>query len=291
VDAGRNTEMIRRIEAAPAREPVRFVVAGDSGAWPDPTADAIFAELVDQIAGLDPAPAFFAQLGDFAGPGTRERHEHYLRLVEPLATPNVSVVGNHDLDDPGGLETFTELHGPANFTFASGHTRFVALHAAPGVVGRIDVDTAGGAEGPREEDLAFLDATLAAAAEPNRVVLMHMPPHLGGHYAPHADWGFERHEAEFLAILRKHGVGLVCCAHGLAFDTVVQDGVRFVMSGGGGTGLCSHFRGICTAGDRRPEDRGALFHAVELTVSEDGAVRGRVLQAFDRAGKRALAFG
>ena len=282
--------MIRRIEAAAPGEPVRFVVAGDSGAWPDPTADAIFAELVAQVAALDPAPAFFAQLGDFAGPGTRERHEHYLRLVEPLGIPNLCVVGNHDLDDPHGLEAFADIHGPASFTFGCGRTRFVALRAAPGVVGEIDVDTSGGADGPDDEQLAFLEESLTTATEPNRVVLMHMSPHLGGHYAPHADWGFERREAEFLALLREHRVGLVCCAHGLAFDTVVRDGTRFVMSGGGGTGLCSHFRGICTAGEGRPEDRGALFHAVELTVSAEGAVRGRVLQAFDRAGERTLAF-
>jgi hypothetical protein len=75
-------------------------------------------------------------------------------------------------------------------------------------------------------------------------------------------------------------VQLVCCAHGLAFDTCLHEGVRFVMSGGGGTGLCSHLRGICTPGEGRPEDRGALFHAVELTVPAEGAITGRVMQAF-----------
>ena len=34
--------MADAIEAAPLRYPFRFVVAGDSGAWADPTADAIF---------------------------------------------------------------------------------------------------------------------------------------------------------------------------------------------------------------------------------------------------------
>ena len=121
---------------------------------------------------------------------------------------------------------------------------------------------------------------------------MHMPPHLDGHYAPHAEWGFREREREFLELLREHRVALVCCAHGLAFDTVVRDGVRFVMSGGGGTGLCSHFRGICTAGEGRPEDRGALFHAVEITISEAGAVSGRVLQAFEpRDGRARFRFG
>jgi hypothetical protein len=75
-------------------------------------------------------------------------------------------------------------------------------------------------------------------------------------------------------------VKLVCCAHGLAFDRHVHEGVEFVMSGGGGSGLCSHFRGICTEGPGHPDDRGALFHAVEVTISEAGEVSLRVIQAF-----------
>ena len=275
--------MVERIEAAPVPGPVRFVVAGDSGAFPDPTADGIFSELVRQMSALDPAPLFFANLGDLAGPGTPERHDHYLRLVGPLPLPNVCVIGNHDLDDANGRETFERVHGPVNYEFACGHTRFVVLHAQGGVDGEIVIPGQGapeGIEGPREADLEFLEHALAAAEEPNRVVLMHTPPHLDGHYTPHADWGFRRREAEFLAIVREHGVRLVCCAHGLAFDRTVRDGTTFVMSGGGGTGLCSHYRGVCTEGSGTPEDRGALFHAVELTISEAGTVSGRVLQAF-----------
>jgi hypothetical protein len=63
------------------------------------------------------------------------------------------------------------------------------------------------------------------------------------------------------------------------------------MSGGGGTGLCSHYRGVCTEGDGRPEDRGALFHFVELVVSEAGAVSGRVHQAFAPPGAPRITFG
>jgi hypothetical protein len=170
-----------------------------------------------------------------------------------------------------------------NFDFAHGHTRFVVLHAEPGVVGQVEVPGGGtpeGTEGPRDEDLAFLEQSLEAADEPHRVVLMHMPPHLDGHFAPHPEWGFKRREHEFLALLRAHDVELVCCAHGLAFDHHVHEGTHFVMSGGGGSGLCSHFRGICTEGPGSPEDRGSLFHAVEITISEAGAISGRVIQAF-----------
>jgi hypothetical protein len=152
-----------------------------------------------------------------------------------------------------------------NFSFAHGHTRFVAIHASVG---------------PRPDDLEFLESALRASPEPHRVVLMHRPPHLEGHYAPHKSWGFKRNEREFLEILRTHRVKLVCCAHGLAFDRYVHDGILFLMTGGGGTGLCSHFRGVCTDGDGAPEDRGALFHFVELSVAIDGAFSGRVVQAF-----------
>jgi hypothetical protein len=83
-------------------------------------------------------------------------------------------------------------------------------------------------------------------------------------------------------------VRLVCCAHGLAFDRHEREGVLFVMSGGGGSGLCSHFRGVCTQGLGHPEDRGSLYHAVEIAISESGEISCRVLQAFERQAKRRL---
>ena len=79
----RNLIMSRSIEGTKVRYPFCFVVAGDSGACPDPTADGILAQILNQIGALDPAPVFFANLGDFAGPGTIDRHEHYLDLVVP----------------------------------------------------------------------------------------------------------------------------------------------------------------------------------------------------------------
>ena len=59
-DAPRNRRMAERIGATAVRYPFSFVIAGDSGAWPDPTADAIFAQLLRQTAQLRPAPVFFA---------------------------------------------------------------------------------------------------------------------------------------------------------------------------------------------------------------------------------------
>jgi hypothetical protein len=268
----RNTRMAQRIEATPARYPFSFVFAGDSGAWPDPAADAIFSQLLRQTAERE--PVFFANLGDLAGPGTEDRHRHYLGLAAPLRMPNVCLIGNHDLEDPGAAEAWTAIHGPRNFHFAYGDVRFVAIDGASGQAGELGDTTPPDTAGPSAEALRFLDETLAAAEEPHRVVLLHAPPHLGGHYAPQPECGFRQGEAEFLDILRRHGVKLVCCAHGLGFDHTVHDGIRFVMSGGGGAALYLSYREAATS------ERGALFHAVAITLAEDGAVSGEVFQAF-----------
>ena len=56
-----NRASIERLGGTPPDGVVRFVVAGDSGAWPDPTADAIFASLVEQVGRLEPPPAASAR--------------------------------------------------------------------------------------------------------------------------------------------------------------------------------------------------------------------------------------
>jgi hypothetical protein len=269
--SARNLRMAELIAAAPVRRPFSFVVAGDSGAWPDPTADAIFAQLLRQAAEL--RPVFFANLGDFAGPGTPARHRHYLRLIEPLPVPDLCLIGNHDLEDPRATQAWTEVHGPRNFTFACADTRFVAIDGASGQAGELGDTTPADTAGPSAEALAYLDAALGAASEPDRVVLLHAPPHLDGHYAPQPECGFRQGEPEFLEIIHRHGVELVCCAHGLGFDHHVRDGVRYVMSGGGGAALYLSYKNA-------EGDRGAIFHAVEITLGEHGDTRGRVLQAF-----------
>lgn len=150
--------MVAQIEQMPVRYPFSFAIAGDSGAWPDPTAEAIFTQLVRQVGRLQPRPVFFANLGDFAGPGTAERHEIYLRHVESLDLPNICVLGNHDLDDAMGVRAFADIHGPTTFDFAYGNTRFFVMRSVPGQVGAVELPSEGpdAGRGPDEEDLALL---------------------------------------------------------------------------------------------------------------------------------------
>jgi hypothetical protein len=263
---GRNQWMTARIEAEPVRYPFSFTVLGDSAASPTPLGDALFGEMLRQMERLERRPLFLANLGDFSGPGTRDRHTQYLRLVESCSFPNLCVMGNHDMDDPTGWENFRSVHGPQNYRFAYGHTLFVALNCQPGT------------EGLREDDLAYLESALSNDDHPHQVLLMHMPPHFGGHYAPHEEWSFQKDEGEFLEILSKHRVRLVCCAHVIGYDLHHWQGIPFVVSGGGGWGVCSHY-GLCGGG--KPPHRGSFFHFVEVTMEESGALTGRVYRAFE----------
>src|SRR3954465_4563784 len=103
---GRNEVMAERIEQLPVSVPFSFVILGDTGAWPDPTADAIFTQLLRQAAERE--PAFIINHGDLAGPGTPDRHARYLELVEHLQIPNVCLIGNHDLEDPAGDDAWAQ---------------------------------------------------------------------------------------------------------------------------------------------------------------------------------------
>jgi hypothetical protein len=175
-------------------------------------------------------------------------------------------MGNHDMDDPRGWETFQQIHGPQNFQFVYGHTRFISLNCQPRT------------NGLRDEDLDYLEESLRGDNHALRIVLMHMPPNLANHYAPHSEWGFTKSEQEFLALIKAYNVRLVCCAHVIAYDYTVHDGTAYVVSGGGGWGLCSHF-GICN--EAKPPQRGSFYHFVDVTIADTGAISGRIVRAFE----------
>ena len=127
----RNAKMIERIESTPVKYPFSFTITGDSGATtspPNQQNDATFSQMLTQMLQLNPKPLFFANLGDFAGPGTMARHQHYLGLADKLTIPNICVAGNHEHDEDENLANYQRVHGPANFTFAYGNTRFVAIN-------------------------------------------------------------------------------------------------------------------------------------------------------------------
>ncbi len=231
--SNRNARTIKQIESTEVRYPYTFVFGGDCRATPNPTGDGIFSQLLKQMEQLDPKPAFFLNLGDFSGPGTIERHKSYLDIVSKSTIPILHIIGNHDVDDNQGWKNFHDIYGPENFQFAFGNTLFVAINCHLGT------------DGPRTEDLVFLENALKDDSYSVRILLMHMPPSLNKHYAPVAEWGFSNNEKEFLNIVKAHKIKMVCCAHVIAYDYYVYENTPYVVSGGLGWGLHDGYGYLC----------------------------------------------
>lgn len=267
----RNSEAIAAIERAQVPAPFSFTIAGDSGFVPNEAGDAVFVRMLEAMGRLEPRPAFFANLGDFAGPGTRARHEHYADMIAHCALPSVAVTGNHELDDASGAGNFADFIGAANFSFTCAHALFVGINS---------YQRPNGAHGPEAEDLAFLEAALEAdeGRHPVRIVLMHMPPNMGGHYAPYVEsvWAFTDLEAEFMRIVRAHNVRLACCAHLIGYDLHTEGDLTVCLSGGGGGYVNGVFGQVMPD---NPPHSAAFPHFVQITVGAAGELSGRVFHA------------
>gem|GEM_PF-3435491 len=271
----RNAQMFERIAAIPVRYPFRFTVLGDTAPSADAAFDAAFTGLLAQMSTLTPAPLFMVNLGDFSGPGTRAGHRHYAELTASFPLPHLCVRGNHECDDPVGHRSFAEFVGAGNAHFAYGNTLFVLLKCHS----RRLPDDAGAAaagtviDGPTDAELAYLDSCLRQDTHAARIVLMHQPPAFSGRFRGLNGDGFTHLEREFLHLLQRHEVALVCCAHVIAYDFHTRGGTAFLTSGGGGYALESQLQ--------TPPQRGRFHHFVEIAVAADGAVSTRVFKAGD----------
>jgi len=258
----RNLMAIRRIQDVPLHYSFRFVMIGDTYTAPSPAAEARFAQLRSQIKQLDPIPLFVVNLGDFAYPGTLSRHEPYCYLIDEFEIPTITIIGNHELDDPSGYENYHRFYGEENFYFDYGNTRFIVIYSAYGK----SVIPGGLGGGPRTQDLAFLEDRLKGDTHTNRIVFMHVPPYLGGHYEQYPVAGsFKDKEREFLALVEGYKVKMVGCAHVLAFDKYFYKGVHYLVSGGGGA-------------DLRAQGRNIFHHFVLITINKSGQITGNVIK-------------
>jgi acid phosphatase type 7 len=213
-----NATGFRTAPAADDPDPVRFLAFGDSGGGGP-----------DQYALLEQMYQFPFDLmihtGDVAyDNGTIAQFEDnvfgvYAELFRNL--PFYPAAGNHEYGTMQGAPFRDVFSIPAGggekwYSFDYGRVHFAAL------------DT--------EEDyatqMAWLDADLAASAAPWKVVFMHRPPYSSGYH------GSDLPLRELLApVVEKHHVQLVLAGHDHSYERVVpQNGVAYVVTGGGGKG-------------------------------------------------------
>ncbi|MBI4677846.1 MAG: metallophosphoesterase [Elusimicrobia bacterium] len=218
------------------KQSFRFAVIGDAepGRFPwqrifAPT-DA-FRDHIRRIQKMD--SDFMVQLGDIVSRGVEG---NYRKLVEFLAAeariPMMVIVGNHDRSVPNGdgdKTLFKTVFGKTDLSFDYNGWRFVLLDSADRRLS--------------PEQLAWLAEALSAKMP--ALVFTHVPPgYLRGRLvSPFADKSynmsgyFDEGGADFRKLVGAGNVKRVYVGHIHALGTAEVDGVRYVLTAGGGSPL------------------------------------------------------
>jgi hypothetical protein len=244
-----------------AGQPVRFLAFGDSG-----SATHDQATLLEQMRTVD--FDLMIHTGDIAyQSGTRaELQRNFFDVYADLLAdrPMFPASGNHDYETEDAAPFREAFRLPTNggpdglerwYSFDWGDVHFVAL----------DTELIG------DVQAAWLDADLTANTLPWTVVYAHRPPFSSGSHG--SDGNFRTY---FLPILEKHQVPLVLSGHDHHYErTTPQNGVVYVLTGGGGRGVREVGWSNFTAFDT------AVIHFVYVTV-EGGQL---ALHAIDGLGQ------
>ncbi len=199
-------------------DPVRFLVFGDSGGDnSDQRAllEQMYTVPYDLIIHTGDLAYNDGKLGQFESTVFRIYAELFARI------PFFPAAGNHEYNTAKGaaFRSVFSLPGDSGekwYSYDWGNVHFVAL------------DT----EASYTEQAAWLDADLAATEQPWKIIYMHRPPYSSGDHGSDTSL-----RAKLAPVVEKHGVQLVLAGHDHNYERMTpQNGVAYVVTGGGGIG-------------------------------------------------------
>ncbi|MBI3299269.1 MAG: metallophosphoesterase [Elusimicrobia bacterium] len=253
----RTRRQLARLESSSrtASDTFRFAVLGDA----EPGRFWIFRRLFNkpgvfetQVRRVqDEACDFTMQLGDMVSRGTVG---NYLAFFENLSawgvtTPYLTTIGNHDRRFPHGVtdaRLYRSCFGSTNYSYDRGGWRFVSLDSSAMRV--------------TPSQLRWLDRVLDTPLK--TAVFTHIPPAVlrewTDYHGARGVGGFKEGAAEFTDLLSRRAVRRVYMGHIHAFGVQDYKGVRYVLTGGGGSPLFP-----CGVSDR-------FHHYLVVTAGPDG---------------------
>jgi 3',5'-cyclic AMP phosphodiesterase CpdA len=195
------------------KEGFNFIVLGDSRGN-----EEIYQRLLHHAKGLK--PLFILNTGDIVNEGQLSEYEGYRKLIADYYIPILHIPGNHDVRN--GSADYRKFVGEPNWYFDYGNYRFIGLDNA---AGKFD-----------DESMALVKKTLT----PTKVCLVafHKPPALG-RWTVHAmnDDQNGGRGGEVMKLIKKAGVPMVFLGHIHLYDELDIDGVKYIISAGGGAKL------------------------------------------------------
>ncbi|MDQ3336100.1 MAG: metallophosphoesterase family protein [Myxococcota bacterium] len=222
IDGGMQMTARAGFRTAPSRDstaPVRFLAFGDSGGGGE-AQHALLDQMTDFPFDL------MVHTGDIAyDNGTlREFEANVFGVYAGLfrSIPFFPAAGNHEYGNSPNAAPFRSVFrlpgvtGESWYSFDWGPVHFAALDT------EADYDT----------QMAWLDDDLASSDRPWKIVYLHRPPFSSGAHG--SDTGLR---AKLAPIVQNRGVQLVLAGHDHNYErTTPQNGVTYVVTGGGGKG-------------------------------------------------------
>jgi 3',5'-cyclic AMP phosphodiesterase CpdA len=255
----RTQRQIARLKLRPESASYEFAILGDVEPCRFRLLRLVFNRprvFARQLRAIQDRPAAFCvQLGDMVGRGSPRFFSRFLDELGRLAvrTPYLTVIGNHDRSRPNGPSDsalYRHLFGACNYSFDLGAARFVVLDTS---YHRL-----------RPAQLRWLKRVLDTRLR--KIIFTHMGPvqlGLWGGSIAHAHGGFSWGAREFTELVAAKKVDRVYVGHVHAFGVQDYLGVRYVLTGGGGSALFPS-----GAPDR-------FHHYLTVSVDRDG-IRERV---------------
>ncbi len=183
------------------------------------------------------SPDLIVQLGDFVSKGTVKNYREYVSLIgKTVSLPMLTVIGNHDRRQTNGTNgdrtLYRALFGDTDFFYDYNGWRFIGLDTSDHKL--------------RPAQLEWLARTLKPGGR--SLIFTHVPPdYLKNRVLVHEpevekqgynmSGYFKEGSREFEALITAAGVRRVYMGHIHAYGTAERRGVRYVLSGGGGSPL------------------------------------------------------
>ena len=221
--AGASSESIPFTTEGDRASPLRIVVFGDTR-----TGHAAHGQVVAGAAASEASLAL--HVGDLVQAPTEDSWRTFFAIEAPLASrvPLYPVLGNHEGDGNRYLQLFTLPDE------GSAHERYYSLRWGPVAVVALDTQQS---VTPGDPQFDWAEQTLAGlAADPDVLFILGVLHH--GPYCAASGHGSNLTvRAHLVPLFEQYGVDIVFSGHDHVYERSTVDGVKYVVTGGGGAPL------------------------------------------------------